>query len=152
MSVKYDTVSNFLNYESITDNKILLNICNDSVYGVTDSNEFYSRYYKLEDSFYNNKQKYVFGNNYYHNIFSYHIVCNMICVDWPKSFYNINPFKYNHFTKCIKKLNSYILNNNIKLILTPIFGKEILQGEWSKIMKIIIDNIESKTKIIIFKS
>jgi len=152
MKIQYEITSNFNKYEYDINTKILLNICNTTDYGVTDTNVFYARFYnKIEKEFikhtYNNK----FGNISFCNIFTYHIVCNMFCVDWPKTIYNLTPFKINCFKTCCLKLAEYMSSNKIDYILSPVFGTEILQGDWREIISVMNDIFPENTKYIVFK-
>ncbi len=47
------------------------------------------------------------------------------------------PFKYKHFKTCCNKLAKYIEENKIKNLVAPVFGKEILEGNWTEILGII---------------
>ena len=134
MRIQYDICSNFKNYEYVTEPKVLINICDADEYDVTDSNEFYNRFYaKTKDDFNNPAYKHKLGSNAYINIYSYHIICNMFCVVWPKTQLNIKPFKYPFFKACCRNLKDYMLKNNIKNIISPPFGLEILEGKWKDI-------------------
>lgn len=121
-------------FEISSDNKILLNICDSYEYNVTDSNEFWSNYYLKIKKDFNEYKPYKLGNVHYTEIFSYHIVCNMICVEWPKTFYNLKPFKLNYFKKCCHKCYDYMKKNDFKIIYTPVFGSKILEGNWIDIL------------------
>ena len=152
MKIRYEITTNFSKYEYDTNPKILLNICNTIDYNVTDSNIFYSRFYtKIEKEFRKSNYKNKFGNIDFCKIFSYHIVCNMFCVDWPKSTYNMIPFKLKYFKDCCLKLNNYIKENNIELILSPFFGTEILQGNWKDIITTMENIFPENLKYIIFR-
>ena len=48
----------------------------------------------------------------------------------------MTPFKYKHFTTCCKKLADYMRENMTKLLIAPVFGKEILEGNWTEILNI----------------
>ncbi len=152
MKIRHEISTNFKKYEYDTNPKILLNICNTIDYNVTDTNTFYSRFYtKIEKEFRDPKNPNKFGNINFCKIFSYHIVCNMFCVEWPKSYYNMIPFKINYFKKCCLKLNDYIIENSIGTILSPIFGTEILQGNWKDILNIMGDIFPKDLNYIIFR-
>ena len=152
MKIQNEISTNFKKYEYDTNLKILLNICNTIDYNVTDTNVFYSRFYtKIEKEFNESKIDHKFGNISFCKIFTYHVICNMFCVEWPKSYYNITPFKINYFKKCCLKLNNYIIQNDIKTILSPIFGTEILQGNWKDILKTMNDIFPSDLQYIIFR-
>lgn len=139
MNVKYLSETDFRSFEASTDKKILLNICSDSEYGVTDSNIFWARYYtKPAKEF--RKQR--VGNIFFTNIFSYHLICNMVCVKWPKSFYNMKPFKLNSFNDCCKKCNDFMKKNDFNTIFTPVFGTEILEGNWTEILQTMNNNFK----------
>lgn len=129
--------TDYRNFEINPDNKILLNICDSIEYNVTDSNEFWSNYYSKIQKDFNEHKPFKLGDVHYTKIFSYHIVCNMICVEWPKTFYNIKPFKINYFKKCCKKCSEYMKENNIHLIYTPVLGSKILEGNWKDILSIL---------------
>lgn len=152
MQIQHEISTNFKKYEYDTNYKVLLNICNTIDYNVTDSNVFYSRFYnKIENEFKESNYKHKFGDINFCNIFTYHIVCNMFCVEWPKSYYNMIPFKLNYFEKCCLKLNNFIIKNNIKKILSPIFGSEILQGNWKDIINTMNDIFSKDITYIIFR-
>lgn len=123
--------------ESVISKKVLLNICDVHGYNRTDSNLFYNNYYNSpKTDFLKEKNKYL-GKIFFTDIFTYHVICNMICVQLPKTNYNIVPFKYNAFENCCKKLLNYCNRNEIKLILTPVFGSEVLEGNWKEILTIL---------------
>ena len=152
MKIHYEISTNFSKYEYDTDPKILLNICNTIDYNVTDTNVFYSRFYtKIEKDFKKSNYKNKFGNIDFCKIFAYHIVCNMFCVEWPKTYYNLIPFKMNYFKKCCLKLKDYIEKNSIKSILSPIFGTEILQGNWKEILLTMNDIFPEDLNYTIFR-
>ena len=153
MKIHYEIVSNFNNYEYDTNSKILLNICNTIEYGVTDTNSFYSRFYnKIEKEFKQHTILHKFGNISFCPIFTYHIICNMFCVEWPKNTYNITPFKIKYFKNCCLKLNDYIEKNNINTIMSPIFGTEILQGNWKDILALMNDIFNDDINYVIFRN
>lgn len=150
MKIIQDKKEFFKESESIIENKILLNICDKNKYGLTDSNEFYKSYYKQpEIDFINKKNKHL-GSVFYSKIFSYHIICNILCVELPKTPYNIVPFKYNIFEICCQKLKNYCDSNNIHFLVTPVFGKNILEGNWKVIMSI-LSNYFQDCKLLIYK-
>ena len=152
MKINYEITSNFNKYEFITKPKILLNICDKIEYGVTDTNVFYNRFYnKIEKDFSNNISTHKYGGISMCKIFTYHIICDMFCVCWPKSVYNIKPFKPLIFKECCLKLCNYMKLNNIQDILSPIFGTEILEGNWKEILTILNDIFPEDTHYTIFK-
>lgn len=136
--------TDFLKYENTHNSKILLNICNHNTYGITDSNTFYSRFYTKIESDFKKQNDLKFGHNFYTEIFSYEIICNMICVKWPKTQYNIKPFNLNYFKSCCKQCSDYMLKNNIEDIYTPVFGTEILEGRWNEILETLNTYFPSK--------
>lgn len=150
MKITQEKKKFFRDFESVITNKVLLNICDLHGYDRTDSNLFYDHYYKQpKEDFINEKDKKL-GKIFFTNIFSYHIICNMICVELPKTTYNLVPFKYTAFENCCRKLRNYCDNNDIKLILSPVFGSEILEGKWKKITDI-IDHHFYDFHLIVFK-
>jgi len=153
MKLKYANKSEFLSRESVTEEKVMLNICDKYDYGVTDANQFYGLYYtKPEQDFKNTPTSDKdYGNIFFTEIFSYHKICNMICVQWPKTQYNIRPFKIDHFRKCLLKLKEYMTKNNIKLVYTPVFAKDIFQGDWGGILTTMNSVFDIDTTVVIFK-
>lgn len=150
MKLTYLPKTNFLNYECDITNKICLDICDPNSYGVTDSNEFYNRYYLKHIHNFEREPTHKFGEVFYTTIFSYQKICHMICVEYPKSYYNLKPFKPKYFQKCCNICKLYMKNNDIHVIYTPIFGTEILEGSWKEILDIMC-NIFIDDKIFIFK-
>ena len=131
--------TDYLKFENSSENKILLNICDDSDYNVTDSNLFWSNYYtKIEKDFKKQPFKKI-GDVFYTEILSYQIVCNMICVDWTKTYYNLKTFKLKYFQKCCYKCYDYMKNHDINIIYTPKLGTEILEGNWNEILNTLIN-------------
>lgn len=153
MKIHYDIVSNFSKYECDTNTKILLNICNTTEYGVTDTNFFYSRFYnKIEKEFKKHTFYNKFGDITFCPIFTYHIVCNMFCVQWPKNIYNMIPFKIKCFESCCLKLREKLLKDNINTLLSPVFGTEILQGNWKDILATMNEIFDDNITYIIFRN
>ena len=136
MKVTYDKKEFFKDSESITTPKVLLNVCDPYQYNITDSNIFYSNYYTTPEKVWKSGNRNM-GSISIDKIFSYHIICNMICIDLPKTQWNLVPFKYKYFELCCKKLKEYCDSNDIKLIASPIFGTEVIEGNWKKIISIL---------------
>lgn len=137
MKITHEKKKFFRETESVVSKKVLLNVCDLHGYHRTDSNHFYASYYKQpEIDFKNEKDKHL-GKIFFSKIFTYHIMCNMICIRLPKTPYNLVPFRYRAFESCCKKLKHYCDENEIKLILTPVFGREILEGNWKTILSIL---------------
>lgn len=139
--------------ESTCNKKVLLNICDYAVYGLTDSNQFYRNYYVDQINDYNNNP-HPLGSVIYTKLLSYHILANMSCVVLPKTVYNLNPFKIEYFKKCCDNLINYIKENNIEEIHTPVFGTKILEGDWSEILSVLNDvgNVTNLNKLYIYKN
>lgn len=134
--------SKFRTCEDTTIKKVLLNICDYLIYGLTDTNYFYRNWYidpkcdfKVKD--------HTLGSVFYSKVLSYHIIANMVCVKMPKTTYNLNPFKLNWFKKCCNSLKEYIIANDIKEIHTPIFGTKILEGDWQSILQVMKETFEN---------
>lgn len=138
MKIRYIPKSDYVKYESSIDRKICLDICDKTTYGDTDSNFFYKLHYLNLDDKYNQTSK-KFGMNIYKEIFSYQILCQMICVELPKTYYNIKPFKLNHFKTCCIKCKKYMIDCDIHIIYTPVFATEILEGNWKDIINVMSD-------------
>jgi hypothetical protein len=149
MKIQYIPKHEYKSYECTTYKKICLDICDTTVYGETDSNFFYKLYYINLDDIYNKTSKKL-GLNIYKDIFSYQILCQMICVELPKSYYNIKPFKLKYFEKCCKYCKRFMLDNDINTIYTPIFGTEILEGNWKEILDV-MNSIFINDSIYVFK-
>jgi hypothetical protein len=150
MKLTYLPKSDFLNYESDTINKICLDICDKYSYNSTDSNNFYSLYYTQPYQSFKKEPTHKYGEVFYTTIFSYQIICHMICVEYPKTYYNIKPFKPHIFKKCCLECKKYMDNNDIHTIYSPIFATEILEGNWKEILDI-MNNIFINDNIFIFK-
>lgn len=148
MRIAYDKKEFFMDSEMITTPKILLNVC-DPYYYITDSNLFYRNYYISPEQVWRKSDRKM-GNVSYDSIFSYHTICNMICVDLPKTQWNLVPFKYNQFAACCNKLKKYCETNNIKLLISPIFGTEVIEGNWKQILSILSDKFPD-FKLVIYK-
>lgn len=129
-------ISQFKECESNTTPKILLNICDYLRYGITDSNEFYRNYYVDPAKDFNKLQldgKIKMGTVFYSTPLSYHIIANIVCVELPKTTYNLIPFKLKWFLRGCERISKYCIKHNVKEIHTPVFGTDILEGDWSKI-------------------
>ena len=143
MNVKILSMTDFKNFETSCEYKLLLNICTDTEW-VTDSNMFWDRFYtKPKEDFIKHKNKKL-GDVFYSKIFSYHVICNMVCVKWPKSWYNIKPFKIKTFDICCSKTIKYCKENGFNSIYTPIFAKEIFEGKWNEILGVLEKNFPNK--------
>lgn len=138
--------------EPSADYKIVINICSPLNYGITDSNRFLGKLYKKPEKTYyewaRGNYKYTddghfnLGSNQYVSIFTYFTICNMLCINRQKAVDNLQPFKYDAFDICCKKLSEYCKKNDISQIRTIIFGKDILEGNWDKILGIIQKNCD----------
>lgn len=126
--------SDFKSCENTTIKKILINICDYLIYGLTDTNYFYRNWYTNPKNDYD-QNNHNLGSVFYSKILSYHIIANMVCVELPKTAYNLKPFKMNYFERCCNSLKDFIDSNDIKEIHTPIFGTKILESNWSDILK-----------------
>ena len=129
-------ISQFKECESNTTPKILLNICDYLRYGITDSNEFYRNYYVDPAKDFNRLQlegKIKLGSVFYSTPLSYHIIANIVCVELPKTPYNLIPFKLKWFLSGCKRVLNYSIKHEIKEIHTPVFATDILEGDWGKI-------------------
>ena len=143
MDIKILSMTDFKNFETSVEYKLLLNICSEYEW-ITDSNMFWDRYYKKpKEDFYKHKEKFL-GNVFYTKIFSYHVIAHMVCVKWPKTWYNIKPFKIKEFDKCCKKLQKYCKENGFNSLYTPIFAKEIFEGNWNEILGVLAKNFPNK--------
>lgn len=135
MKIEKLSRSIFKQCENSTSKKLLLNICDYLNYGLTDSNDFYKNLYvEPQKDYYENNHN--LGDVFYSTPLSYHIIANMVCVQLPKTTYNIIPFKMKWFKRCCNSVIEYINNNEIKEIHTPIFGTKILEGKWIDILSI----------------
>lgn len=136
--------SKFKECEVNTTPKLLLNICDLYNYGFTDSNIFYRNLYAdPEKDFYKITidRYFELGDIFYTKILSYLRMANIICVEFPKTSYNLIPFKYKPFKKAVEASINYIENNEIKEIHTPIFANRICEGDWSKILEILKEEL-----------
>ena len=150
-NIKMFPYTDFRTFENDTEHpRVLLNICDAHSYDVTDSNQFYNTFYLKPKKDFNSQTGLKLGDVFYTEIFSYHIICNMVCVKWPKTEINIQPFKLNYFRKCCLKCNDYMSKNNINLIYTPVFGTEILEGNWGQIIQTMCDTFNDSIKMYIF--
>lgn len=137
--------------------KILLNICDLYNYGYTDSNIFYRNLYSDPEKDYFNitKDGYLkLGDVFYSKILSYLIMANIVCVEFPKTTYNLIPFKYKSFKKAVEAIIHYIKNHEIKEVHTPIFANRICEGDWSKIIEILkeeLDKVSYDVSLYIYK-
>jgi hypothetical protein len=150
MKLTYLPKSDFLKYESDTNSKICLDICDKFSYDVTDSNTFYNLYYTKHRENFIKQSTPSYGDVLYTPIFSYQIICHMICVEYPKTYYNMKPFKPQLFKKCCLKCKKYMNENDIHIIYTPIFGTEILEGDWKEILNI-MNTIFTNDNILTFR-
>ena len=137
--------------------KILLNICDLYNYGYTDSNIFYRNLYSDPEKDYFNitKDGYLkLGDVFYSKILSYLIMANIVCVEFPKTTYNLIPFKYKSFKKAVEAIIHYIENHEIKEVHTPIFANRICEGDWSKIIEILkeeLDKVSYDVSLYVYK-
>lgn len=150
MKLTYLPKSDFLKYECDTTYKICLDICDKFTYDVTDSNLFYNLHYINHRNNFISHSTPEYGDVIYTTIFSYQIICHMICVKYPKTYYNIKPFKPHLFKKCCLKCKEYMNENDIHMIYAPLFGTEILEGNWKEILNI-MDTIFINDSIYVFK-
>ena len=138
MKIEKLNKSSFKCCENITNKKLLLNICDYLNYWLTDSNDFYRNLYvEPQKDYYENNHN--LGDVFYSYPLSYHIIANLVCVQLPKTTFNLIPFKYKPFKTCCIKVLEYVKNNDIKEIHTPIFGTKILEGKWGDILLIMKD-------------
>lgn len=134
--------SHFKECENTVISKILLNICDYLKYGLTDTNSFYKNLYVNPERDYNRLQsesKIRLGSCFFSSPLSYHIIANLVCVEFPKTTYNLIPFKYKSFKTSLLTVREYIIKKDIKEIHTPIFGTKIIEGDWNRILSIIKD-------------
>lgn len=150
MKVAHSKKEFFKDCELITSKKVLLDVCDLYYYGITDSNLFYQNYYTGMDKSFKQINPRKFGSIGFTDIFSYHQICHMICVDLPKTQYNIVPFHYDAFNICCKHLKEYCDKNEVNTLITPVFGKETIEGDWKEILNILKDNFPTH-KLIIYK-
>lgn len=152
MKIEKKQKTHFKECENTTIPKILLNICDVVSYGRTDSNEFYRNWYtKPQKSFniLNNEGLIKLGYYWFDYELSYHIIANLVCVELPKTTYNIIPFKYKPFRTALYGVKKFIKENQIQEIHTPIFGTKIIEGDWIKILKIIKEVFEDSEDLVI---
>lgn len=143
----------FKECENTTIKKILLNICDVVSYGRTDSNEFYRNWYtKPQKSFniLNNEGLIKLGYYWFDHELSYHIIANLVCVELPKTTYNIIPFKYKPFRTALHGVKKFIKENDVIEIHTPIFGTKIIEGDWLRILGIIKETFEDIENLSIY--
>lgn len=147
MKIVHKKKKEFKDCEFTATKKVLINICDYLIYGLTDSNSFYRNLYVDPPRDYENSN-HKLGDVIYSHPLSYHTIANIVCVALPKTSYNIIPFRYNSFKTALNRLKGYIKNNDIHEIHTPIFGTKIIEGDWNKIMKIfqeVFDNLNDIT-------
>lgn len=133
--------------EPSVDYKIVINICDLIDCCHTDTNRLLNNLYSKPKKVYYewasgklnylNDGLFVLGGVQFVPIFTYFTVCNMLCINRPKAIDNLQPFKYDSFEVCCKKMKSYCDKNDIHQIRTTVFGKDILEGDWSKILSIL---------------
>lgn len=135
-------ITHFVDCESTVTPKILLNICDYLRYGQTDTNRLYKKFYVHPERDYDRLQmegKISLGSCFFSKPLSYHIIANLVCVKFPKTTYNLIPFKYKSFTTSLLAVKDYFIKMNMKEIHTPIFGTKIIEGDWTRILSIIKD-------------
>jgi len=136
--------SQFKSCENTVTKKILINICDYLIYGLTDTNHFYRNWYVDPKRDYESND-HSLGTVIYSKPLSYHIIANMVCVQLPKTSYNLQPFKLNYFKKCCDNLASYIQENDVKEIHAPVFGTKILEGDWKCILSVMREIFENSS-------
>lgn len=135
----------FKECEIDTTPKLLLNICDLYSYGFTDSNIFYRNLYSDPEKDYSKmtiSSYFELGDVFYSKILSYLIMANIVCVEFPKTTYNLIPFKYKSFKKAAETIIQYIEKHEIKEVHTPIFANRICEGDWSKIIEILKEELD----------